>query len=66
MLHTTFREKQTPGSGEEDFERFLPYIGRGGNLCHVTQMPRTKYPRRFYTKYGFGWSSGLGEDVRNC
>ena len=27
MLHTTFRENRSAGSGEEDFEGFLPYMG---------------------------------------
>ena len=27
MLHTKFRENQPNGSGEEDFEGFLPYMG---------------------------------------
>ena len=27
MLHTKFRENQPAGSGEEDFEGFLPYMG---------------------------------------
>ena len=26
MLHTKFRENRPAGSGEEDFERFLPYM----------------------------------------
>ena len=27
MLHTEFRENRPAGSGEEDFEGFLPYMG---------------------------------------
>ena len=27
MLHTKFRGNRSTGSGEEDFEGFLPYIG---------------------------------------
>ena len=27
MLHTKFRENRSAGSGEEDFEWFLPYMG---------------------------------------
>ena len=27
MLHTKFRENRQAGSGEEDFEGFLPYMG---------------------------------------
>ena len=29
MLHTKFRENRPTGSGEEDFEGFLPYMGFG-------------------------------------
>ena len=27
MLHTKFHENQPAGYGEEDFRRFLPYMG---------------------------------------
>ena len=27
MLHATFKDHRTSGSGEEDFLRFLPYMG---------------------------------------
>ena len=27
MLHTKFRENRPAGSGKEDFEGFLPYMG---------------------------------------
>ena len=27
MLHAKFQEQKTFGSGEEDFQRFLPYMG---------------------------------------
>ena len=32
MLHTKFREKRPGGSGEEDFLRFLPYMGAAAIL----------------------------------
>ena len=32
MLHTKFRENRPAGSGEEDFESFLPYIGMAAIL----------------------------------
>ena len=32
MLHTMFCGKQPAGSGEEDFEGFLPYVGLAANL----------------------------------
>ena len=40
MLHTKFRENLPTGSGEEDFEGFLPYVGMAAILvmgpasCH--------------------------------
>ena len=32
MLHTKFRENRPAGSGEEDFEGFLPYMGMAAIL----------------------------------
>ena len=32
MLHTKFRENRPAGSGEEDFLRFLPYMGMAAIL----------------------------------
>ena len=32
MLHTKLRGNQPAGSGEEDFEGFLPYMGVVANL----------------------------------
>ena len=32
MLHTKFHENWPAGSGEEDFERFLPYMGMAAIL----------------------------------
>ena len=32
MLHTKFRENWPAGSGEEDFSRFLPYMGMAAIL----------------------------------
>ena len=32
MLHTTFRGNRPAGSGEEDFEGFLPFIGMAAIL----------------------------------
>ena len=68
MLHTKFRENRPAGSREEDFRRVYTIYGRGRQLGHVTQMPRTKYhspyPRRLHIKFGFDRPSGFGaEDV---
>ena len=32
MLHTKFHGNRLPGSGEEDFLRFLPYMGMAAIL----------------------------------
>ena len=32
MLHAKFQDHKTSGSGEEDFYRFLPYIGMAAIL----------------------------------
>ena len=32
MVHTKFRENRSAGSGEEDYEGFLPYIGMAAIL----------------------------------
>ena len=32
MLYAKFQDHRTSGSGEEDFLRFLPYMGMGGIL----------------------------------
>ena len=40
MLHAKFQDHRTSGSGEEDFQRFLPYMGMAAILvirsasCH--------------------------------
>ena len=44
MLHTKFRGNLPAGSGEEDFEGFLPYMGMADILvlctasCHQTSI----------------------------
>ena len=32
MLHTKFQDHRTSGSGEEDFQRFSPYMGMAAML----------------------------------
>ena len=70
MLHTNVRGNRSTGSGGEDFLRVFTIYGLGGDLGHVTHMPRTNfrspYPRRLRIKFGFDWASGFGEDVCNC
>ena len=68
MLHTKFRGNRPAGSGEEDFLRFLPYMGMAAIFDHVTWTIytnfRSPFPRRLHIKFGFDWPSGFrGEDV---
>ena len=61
MLHAKFQDHRTSGSGEEDFLRFLPYMG---HLGHVTWTIYINFRSPFHIKFGFDWSSGFrGEDV---
>ena len=32
MLHAKFQDQRTSGSGEEDFSRFVPYMGMAAIL----------------------------------
>ena len=60
MLHAKFHDHRTSVSGEEDFLRFLPYMGMGTiyiNFC-------SPFPRRLHITFGFDWPRGfIGEDV---
>ena len=38
MFHSKFIDNQTSGSREENFKRFLPYMGHGGHVRHVTKI----------------------------
>ena len=61
MLQAKFCGYRPVSSGEEDFERFLPYMGVAAIFGHVTQMPQTNfrapYPKRLHIKFGFDWPS---------
>ena len=54
MLHTKFYGKRPAGSGEEDFEGFLPY-GCGCHLAHVTSIMSSDFHflvhESFHTKF---------------
>ena len=58
MLQAKFQDHRTSGSGEEDFQRFLPY-GRGGHLGHVTSIMSSDCHflilENFHTKFGSDW-----------
>ena len=68
MLHAKFQDHRTSGSGEEDFLRFLPYMGMAAILGHVTWTIyinfRSPFQRSRHIKFGFDWPSGFrGEEV---
>ena len=68
MLYTKFCGNRPVGSGEEDFLRFLPYMGMAAILGHVTWTIytnfRSPFPRRLHIKFGLDWPRGFtGEDV---
>ena len=57
MLQAKFQDHRTSDSGEEDFQRFLPYIYEcGGHLGHVTSIMSSDFrflvPESFHTKFG--------------
>ena len=56
MLHAKFQDHRTSGSGEEDFQRFTPYMGVAGHLGHVTNIMSLDFcflvPESFHTKFG--------------
>ena len=55
----SFVEISPPVREKKIFEGFFTIYWHGGNLGHVTNMPRTKfrslhvYPRRLHIKFGF-------------
>ena len=45
MLHTKFRGNRPAGSGEEDFLKFLPYMGMAAILsCDLDQLYKLLFP----------------------
>ena len=69
MLHTKFQCHWSIGSGEEDFLRFLPYMG--SHLGHMTKTVWTTFrspdPWRLHIKFGYNWPSSFrGEVIWNC
>ena len=68
MLHTKFKGHRPFGSREEDFLRFIPYMGMATILGHVTWTVwtnfRSPFRWRLHMKFDFDWPSGFwGEDV---
>ena len=45
MLHAKFQDHRTSGSGEEDFLRFLPYMGiRASWSCDLDLLYKLSFP----------------------
>ena len=71
MLHTKFQGQRSIGSGEEDFLRFLPYMGMAAILVMwpgpFEQIFVSPDPWRLHMKFGYNWPSSFrGEVVWNC
>ena len=57
MLYAKFQDHRTFGSGEEEFLRFLPYMGMEAILvmCPVIFIKKnflSHFPRRLHMKFG--------------
>ena len=64
MLHAKFQDHRTSGSGEEDFLRFLPYMGMAAILVWTIYINfRSPFPRRLHIKFGFDLPSGFRGEV---
>ena len=63
MLQAKFQDHRTSGSGEEDFQRFLPYMGVAAILINVTSIMSSDFdflvPESFHTKFGSDWHSSF-------
>ena len=71
MLHTNFQGHQSFGSREEDFLRFLPYMGMAAILViwpgSFGQNFRSPIPWRLHMKFNFDWPSSFwGEMFKEC
>ena len=51
MLHTKFHGHWTIGSGEEDFLRFLPYMGMASWSCDQDGLNNFSFPRPLEAAY---------------
>ena len=63
MLHTNFQGHQTFGSREEDFLKFLPYMG----MAAIWTIYHSPIPWRLHIKFGFNRPSSLWEkEIWKC
>ena len=62
MLHIKFQGHLPFGSGEEDFIRCLPYMGKGPSWsCGQDRLNKLSFPipMRLHVKLGFSRPSGF-------
>ena len=62
MLHAKVQDHRTISSVDEDFRKFLPYMGMAAILVmtwtiYINLVSRV--PRRLHTKFGVNWPSGF-------
>ena len=62
MLHTKFRGNRSTGSGEEDFEMFLAYMGVVAILVMWHRCREQTFVRLYENVY-YDWPGGFREDV---
>ena len=66
MLHFKFRGYRPTASGEGDSLRVFKMYGRGGDLSHVTKIPRIHfhypYTWRLYIKFQLDWPSSFRDE----
>ena len=63
MLPAKFQDHRPSGSGEEDFLRFLPYMGHLGHVTWTIYINfHPPFPRRLHIKFCFDWPSGFREE----
>ena len=63
MLHIKSQGHWPSGSGEEDFKKIFTIYGRGGHLCHVTNIFCINVSkliiRSLHMNFEFNWANGL-------
>ena len=62
MLHTRFQGHRSIGSGEEDFLRFLPYMGMAAMVTQLIYINfHSYYPSSFHMNFGSKFPYCFGE-----
>ena len=66
VLHTEFQGRRSTDSGEEDFQRFLPYMSVVAILVMLSERFEQIFVWRLKMKFGYNLLNGFRGDVRNC